>query len=433
MKKYLIIISMILILFACDRFEYEFYEPPIAQIDVSVSQGYSPLEVIFFDVSALGSKPIEEWTWDFDGDGIPEQVYTLIDNPDSVIFVYDTPNIYGATLMVDDGKNTSIDTIFIEVLNVLSPLADFNYTQPDYHQLEIHFNNISTPGVNPITIWEWDFDNDGIVDSYDQNPNHTFVTNGDFPITLKVSDGIYENQVTKEITIIGKNVIVELFTGQWCSNCPSAEEALHNLRTLYGSRFAYVEYHVGDLLAGDFASIFGYYPNTGTLPLGIVNGNAHIVHSAPSIEEVQAEIEAAITPLLQEPLTVLLSDVQTNLTDVSLTGSVLIDVDPSVPLDNLNLVAVLMEDFNADYPNHHGDPHHNIALKRVTIDISSVNLDNPVNFEINELDVLPQWYMDNATGLPEDLTLVLWVQTLDSQYNQDTCAAYNVFEISINN
>ena len=230
-----------------------------------------------------------------------------------------------------------------------------------------------------------------------------------------------------------RKVLVELFTGQWCSNCPSAEEALHNLRMQYGSRFSYVEYHVGDQLAGDFTDIFGYYPNTGTLPLGIVNGNAHIIYSAPSIEEVQTEIETAITPLLQEPLLALLSDVQTNLTDTLLTASVQIELDTSFPTDNLTLVAVLMEDYNEDYPNHHGDPHHNIALKRISVDISTLNLDEPVSFEIDELDVLPQWYMDNATGLPEDLTLVFWVQTLETPYNQNTCAVHNVIEISINN
>ena len=431
MKKILILFSLALVLFSCDRFEYEFYEPPIAKINVSIAQGYSPLEVTFFDISELGSKPIEEWTWDFDGDGIPEQVFNLESNPDSVVFVYDTPDMYGATLMIDDGKSTSTDTIFIEVLDVLSPLADFDYNQPDYYQLEIHFIDLSTPGVNPITIWEWDFNDDEIIDSYDQNPNYTFTTNGDFPVTLKVSDGIYENIITKIITVIGKSVIVELFTGQWCSNCPSAEEALHNLRMQYGSRFSYVEYHVGDLLAGDFSDIFGYYPNTGTLPLGIVNGNAHIIYSAPSIEEVQAEIEAAITPLLQEPLLALLTDVQTNLTDISLTASIQIEIDPSILTDNLSLVAVLMEDYNEDYPNYHGDPHHNIALKRISVDISTLILDDPVSFEITELDILPQWYMDNSTGLPEDLTLVIWVQTLETPYNQNSCAVHNVIEVSL--
>ncbi len=429
MKKFLILISLILILFACDRFEYEFYEPPNAKINVSVSQGYSPLEVTFFDVSVLGSKPIEEWTWDFDGDGIPEQVYTSEDNPDSVIFVYDTPDIYSATLIINDGKTISIDTTYIEAIEASSPLADFDYIQPDYYQTEINFTDLSSPGINPITIWEWDFNDDGIIDSYDQNPNHIFATNGDFPVTLRVSDGVYENVITKIITIIGKSVVVELFTGQWCPNCPNAEEALHNLRMQYGSRFSYVEYHYIDDLESEFVQdLFNYYPNNGSLPFGIVNGNEHLLYSANSISEAQAEIEAAITPLLSESLKVLLTDVQTDLSETLLTGSVQIDIDPSIVRDNLNLVAVLMEDYNEEYTNNHGEPHYNIALKRITIDISTINQSDSVEFEIAGLDELPIWYTD---GLPEDLTLVIWVQRLDQSYDEGTCAAYNVIEVSL--
>ena len=370
MKRFLIIISLILILFACDRFEHNL-EP------TSNDENYI---IDFFNTFA-------------------DSVSTFPDNISTIMSFYH-----------DDYNNNGI-------------------TKSDVEEFYTSFTYVNTPIFLEATLIDTVNNNIEWRLLASEPTGVTFIDTLITDVLIETEDSyqFYGNQADM------RNVIVELFTGQWCSNCPSAEEALHNLRARYGSRFAYVEYHVGDQLAGDFADIFGYYPNSGTLPLGIVNGNAHIVHSAPSIEEVQAEIDAAITPLLQEPLTVLLSDVQTGLTDVSLTGSVLIDVDPSVPLDNLNLVAVLMEDFNADYPNHHGDPHHNIALKRVTIDISSVNLDNPVNFEINELDVLPQWYMDNATGLPDDITLVLWVQTLETQYNQDSCTAYNVIEIQLNN
>jgi thiol-disulfide isomerase/thioredoxin len=228
-----------------------------------------------------------------------------------------------------------------------------------------------------------------------------------------------------------RNVIVELFTGQWCSNCPSAEEALHNLRMQYGSRFSYVEYHWDDDLETNFAfDLFQYYPNTAGFPFGVINGNAGFIYTAPSVEEVQTGIETAIIPLLQESLSVLLTDIQTNITDTLLTGSVQIEVDSSISTDNLTLVAVLMEVYNEEYPNHHGDPHHNIALKRITVDISTINQSDTVEFIIDGLDVLPTWYEND---LPEDLTLVLWVQTIESEYNQNTCAAYNVIEISINN
>ena len=369
MKKYLILISLILILFACDRFEH-ILEPSVSNI--GLNEFAETMTELFTNTN---QNNYLELSFLF-SDNYYNQNSTKDDKID----------YFSDFFLIDPNTTFSADSIIISPsLNIRLHFTAFN------SNLEI----LADTTFVDFLIKE----NDGFVFDGDQNNK--------------------------------RKVIVELFTGQWCSNCPSAEEALHNLRMQYGSRFSYVEYHVGDQLAGDFSNIFGYYPNTGTLPLGIVNGNAHIVYAAPSIEEVQTEIEAAITPLLQEPLNVVISDVQTDLLDVTLSGSVMIEVDASVPIDNLTFVAVLMEDYNEEYPNYHGDPHHNIALKRVTVDISASNFDDPVEFEITELDILPQWYMDNATGLPDDLTLFLWVQTLETPYNQNSCAAYNVIEVSL--
>ena len=225
-----------------------------------------------------------------------------------------------------------------------------------------------------------------------------------------------------------RKVIVELFTGQWCANCPNVEGALHELRMKYSSRFSYVEYHLNDQLASSSnMSLFSYYPQNGVLPLGMVNGNAHIVYSAPSLEEVKDEIDAAIEPLLQQSPQVMFSDVQTTLTDSLLNGTVMISANAAINLSDLKLVAVLMENYNTEYLNSHGEPHHNIALKRSVTDISGLDLSLPVEFSLENLHQLAPFY----DQLPEDLTLVLWVQTLESSYNQDTCAVYNVIEIPL--
>jgi hypothetical protein len=44
--------------------------------------------------------------------------------------------------------------------------------------------------TSPITSWEWDFDNDGTIDSYEQNPIWTFTEPGYQFASLEVSDGI---------------------------------------------------------------------------------------------------------------------------------------------------------------------------------------------------------------------------------------------------
>jgi len=49
--------------------------------------------------------------------------------------------------------------------------------------LEVQFTNQS---MGEITDWEWDFDNDGTVDSTEQNPSYTYETAGTYTVSLKV-------------------------------------------------------------------------------------------------------------------------------------------------------------------------------------------------------------------------------------------------------
>jgi len=50
--------------------------------------------------------------------------------------------------------------------------------------LTVQFTDQST---GDITSWEWDFDYDGEVDSYEQNPSHTYNTTGSYTVSLKVT------------------------------------------------------------------------------------------------------------------------------------------------------------------------------------------------------------------------------------------------------
>ncbi len=86
---------------------------------------------------------------------------------------------------------------------------------------------------------------------------------------------------------------------------------------------------------------------------------------------------------------------------------------------------MIIEDFNNEYLNNHGEPHYNIALNRLVVDLTVQGL---INFSINDLDALPAWYQNI---IPDDLTLVLWVQRLDALYDETTCAVYNVIEVPL--
>lgn len=375
MKKlvFLLMIVVLIVIFSCDRFEHKF-EPEIVEENFIIN---------FFT--------------------------SFADSIQSILPAADVSNIMDF-FNNDYSNNGSIKTdveYFYESFYLMNMTLDFEATIIDTNGLSIDWRLLVTNPVSEETYMD------------------TIIS--DKLIETEDSFMFYGNQADM------RNVVVELFTGQWCPNCPNVEEALHNLKSLYGSRISYVEYHIGDQLAGDFSGIFGYYPNSGGLPFGVVNGNALIIYGAPTVELVQADIDEAIQPLLQDPLSVSLSDIQINMSDTLLTGSVQIDLAPDVITDNLTLVAVLMENYNDVYLNSHGEAHHNISLKRETIDISEIERTETVSFELTELNTLPQWYMDNSTGLPEDLTLVLWVQTIETPYNQNTCVVHNVIEVQINN
>ena len=90
---------------------------------------------------------------------------------------------------------------------------------PQITTLKADFKANPTQGTAPLTVnftdkstgnptsWEWDFDNDGTVDSNDQNPQWTYNAPGWYTVKLTVSDGTNSNTCVKEKFIqVGTNV-----------------------------------------------------------------------------------------------------------------------------------------------------------------------------------------------------------------------------------
>jgi PKD repeat protein len=52
-----------------------------------------------------------------------------------------------------------------------------------------------------LTDWEWDFNNDGTVDSYERNPVHAYDEPGNYTVSLEVFDDL-SNQTVKKTDYI---------------------------------------------------------------------------------------------------------------------------------------------------------------------------------------------------------------------------------------
>ncbi len=82
---------------------------------------------------------------------------------------------------------SAFDTAFVEAIAVnMVPVANFtaNVTSGDA-PLTVQFTDLST---NNPTSWAWDFQNDGVVDSIEQNPSHTYAAAGTFDVNLTASN-----------------------------------------------------------------------------------------------------------------------------------------------------------------------------------------------------------------------------------------------------
>ncbi|MEA2095213.1 MAG: PKD domain-containing protein [Candidatus Cloacimonadota bacterium] len=229
--------------FTCTEIKVDYItvgEQIIADFVANPLEGILPLEVQFTDLSTGGldqipnegnntlrlskaanekmtqqnsSREIVSWEWDFDNDG------TIDSNEQNPMYTYTEEGIYTVTLTVSDGtfNNTETKADYITVGDPIN--ADFEAEPLEGLQpLEVQFTDLSSGGLpgllgdfadngnskniqkensRDIVTWEWDFENDGIVDSYIQNPIHTYIEEGLYTVSLTVSDGTNEDTEIK--------------------------------------------------------------------------------------------------------------------------------------------------------------------------------------------------------------------------------------------
>ena len=77
--------------------------------------------------------------------------------------------------------------------------------------LTVQFTDLSISQPNPITSWQWDFNNDGVVDATVQNPEWTYTDFGLYTVKLTVSDGTNFAAKTKTdyINVTDPNVVTD--------------------------------------------------------------------------------------------------------------------------------------------------------------------------------------------------------------------------------
>ncbi len=160
---------------------------PVASFTADTTTGSAPLTVQFTDTS---SNNPTTWSWDFNNNGV---IDSNVQNP---TWTYNNQGNYTVTLTAGNSiaNNTLTKTDYITV-NWPATVANFTTnTTSGAYPLTVQFTDTSTGN---ITSWNWDFNNDGVIDSTEQNPSYTFNTPGNYTIILTVSGPYNNNTITQ--------------------------------------------------------------------------------------------------------------------------------------------------------------------------------------------------------------------------------------------
>ena len=120
---------------------------------------------------------------------------------------YAQDGTYTVTLTVTDNDGATDTTTTTATIGDIDPVAAFTGTPTTGPgPLTVSFSDAST-SYDGITAWEWDCDNDGLVDNTTPNPSHVYSIDGVYAVTLTVFEADGDSQtITKTDYITVSNV-----------------------------------------------------------------------------------------------------------------------------------------------------------------------------------------------------------------------------------
>ncbi|MDP3699219.1 MAG: PKD domain-containing protein [Nanoarchaeota archaeon] len=187
-RSFIILLSVVILLLSSFAVAEE-----TLSLNAVPTSGKAPLEVSFDLVS---SEEILSVSWDFESDGKEDSTELSPKHTYAAGKYTATANVTAAS-----GSTVVSTTVNVEEPFSVSVIAaPFSGIAP----LSVKFT-ASVSGIdNKQLTYAWDFNNDEVIDSMEQNPSYTFENVGDFKVTLTVTDAassVDGSKVTKQIPI----------------------------------------------------------------------------------------------------------------------------------------------------------------------------------------------------------------------------------------
>jgi gliding motility-associated-like protein len=146
----------------------------------------------FWDMSMNSTGLINQWNWDFGGNGT-----SILQSPSHVFSI---PANYNVLLTVTSEHGCADDSVQSIVIED-KPVARFTQDLVCLSRAVNFSSAPSTISFGTIANWHWSFGDNGLSNS--PNPVHTFISEGDYPVSLIVTSqfGCVSDPVTNLATV----------------------------------------------------------------------------------------------------------------------------------------------------------------------------------------------------------------------------------------
>ncbi|TXB63664.1 PKD domain-containing protein, partial [Vicingus serpentipes] len=181
------------------------------------------------DVDVIVNSPICQ--------GTNTLIYATVNNPNTGPLSYSWNNGLGNTPGAFQIAPNEPTTYIVTVSNAcgvviidssaleFKPLPNvlFSGNGFDCAPIEVIFNDLSTTPIDSIVSWNWDF-GDGEI-SNEQNPSHTYLTSGNYDVTLTVStdEGCVNNNTIINSVTVHPNPIADFTATPFITDLDNAE------------------------------------------------------------------------------------------------------------------------------------------------------------------------------------------------------------------
>lgn len=209
---------------------------------------------------------IKSYDWIFISKTNPK-LPTVISTDRDASITFPEAGQYKGLMIVNRNAPVCSDTAYIDLNIIPSDIkADFDFEYDKCSSLPIAFNDKSIGVITKIKDWTWDF-KDGTKSST-RNPKHIFSAPGNYPVTLKVTDGkICKSELSKEIAYFPAPQLIDILPDRFRA-CAPATIHFKNLSIPLDSTYQ-VEWDFGDGLKFNGLDAMHIYEKAGSYSIAL--------------------------------------------------------------------------------------------------------------------------------------------------------------------